>query len=234
MTVSLVLLPGLDGTADLFRPLLRELPDEVEPFVLRYPALEVLDYSALTQLVLSSLPTARPFVLLGESFSGPVAVLAAAARPKGLLGVILCASFVSPPRPWARYALPLAPLLPLHAAAQIVGPPLLMGRFTDARLEEAMLAALDQVPDRVLRARLAAAANVDVTSELRSLDIPTLYLQATEDAVVPSAAAEAFSRVARRSSVAVVVGPHFLLQCVPSEAAKPIVHFIEQVRRKTP
>jgi pimeloyl-ACP methyl ester carboxylesterase len=71
------------------------------------------------------------------------------------------------------------------------------------------------------------------TDVLRSLDIPTLYLRATEDAVVPSGAAEAFSRVARRGSVAVVVGPHSLLQCVPSEAAKAIVHFIEQVQRKT-
>jgi len=105
-----------------------------------------------------------------------------------------------------------------------------MGRFTDARLKEAMLAALAQVPSSVLRARLVAAANVDVTSQLRSLDVPTLYLQASEDAVVPSTAAEAFSRVARRSSVAVVGGPHFLLQCVPSEAAKPIVRFIEQVQ----
>ncbi len=234
MTVSLVLLPGFDGTGELFRPLLGELPHEVEPIVLHYPTREVLDYSALTQLVLRSLPTERPFVLLGESFSGPVAVLAAAAQPKGLLGVILCTSFVSPPRPRARDALPLAPLLPLHTAARIASSYLLMGRFTDARLKEAMLAALDQVPSRVLRGRLAAAATVDVTSQLCSLDIPTLYLQATEDAVVPSAAAAAFSRLARRSSVAVVVGPHFLLQCAPSEAAKAIVHFIEQVQRKTP
>jgi pimeloyl-ACP methyl ester carboxylesterase len=229
MTVSLVLLPGLDGTGSLFRPLLRELPDEVEPIVLSYPAREVLDYSALTQLALRSLPTGRPFVLLGESFSGPVAVLAAATQPKGLLGVILCASFVSAPRPWAKIALPLAPLLPLHATARMAGSYVLMGRFTNSEVAELMLAALAQVPGRVLRARLAAAANVDVTVQLRSLDVPTLYLQASEDAVVPSEAAEVFSQVARRSSVEVVVGPHFLLQCVPSAAAKSIVCFIERV-----
>src|SRR4051812_32963307 len=119
MTVSLVLLPGLDGTGSLFQSLLRELPADVEPIVLSYPARDVLDYSALTQLVLRSLPTARPFVLLGESFSGPVAVLTAAAQPKGLLGVILCASFVSAPRPLAKHVLPLAPLLPLHAIARM-------------------------------------------------------------------------------------------------------------------
>src|SRR5262245_23390841 len=126
MTVSLVLLPGLDGTGNLFRPLLQKLPAEVEPIVLSYPAREFLDYSALAQLALRSLPTDRPVVLLGESFSGPVAVLAAAAQPKGLLGVILCASFVIAPRPWAKFALPLASLLPLHASARMAGSHVLM------------------------------------------------------------------------------------------------------------
>jgi pimeloyl-[acyl-carrier protein] methyl ester esterase len=230
MTVSLVLLPGLDGTGDLFQPLVQQLPDDVQSTVVRYPAREALDYSALTQLVLRSLPTGKPFVLLGESFSGPVAILAAAAKPKGLLGVILCASFVSPPRPWARYALPLAPLLPLHAAARMAGSYMLMGRFADSKVKKLMLEALAQVPGTVLRARLVAAANVDVTTQLRSLDVPTFYLRASEDAVVPSGALEVFSRVAPRSSVAVVVGPHFLLQCVPSEAAKAIVGFVERVQ----
>jgi hypothetical protein len=91
-----------------------------------------------------------------------------------------------------------------------------------------MVAALAQVPGSVLRARLAAAANVDVTVQLGSLDVPSLYLRASEDAVVPSAAAEVFSQVARRGNVEVVGGPHFLLQCVPSDAAKSIVRFIEQ------
>jgi pimeloyl-ACP methyl ester carboxylesterase len=230
MTVSLVLLPGLDGTGEGFRPLLRKLPAEVEPIVLRYPAQKILDYPALKELTLRSLPTSKPFVLLGESFSGPVAVLAAAAEPKGLLGVILCASFVSAPRPWVKFALPLVSLLPLQAAARMAGSYVLMGRFTDSEVAELMRAALAQVPGRVLRARLAAAANVDVTVQLGSVDVPSLYLQASEDAVVPSEAAEVFSQVARRSSVDVIVGPHFLLQCVPSDAARSIVRFIERLQ----
>jgi pimeloyl-ACP methyl ester carboxylesterase len=230
MTVSLVLLPGLDGTGNLFRPLLQQLPAEVEPMVLSYPAGEFLDYSALAQFALRSLPTGQPFVLLGESFSGPVAVLAAAARPKGLLGVILCASFVTAPRPWVKFALPLASLLPLRAGARVVGSRVLMGRFTDSEVTEAMLAALAQVSDKVLRARLAAAVNVNVTVQLGSLNVPSLYLQASEDAVAPSKAAVVFSQVAPRSSVEVVVGPHFLLQCVPSDAATSIVRFIKRLQ----
>jgi pimeloyl-[acyl-carrier protein] methyl ester esterase len=149
MTVSLVLLPGLDGTGDLFQPLLRELPDELEPIVVSYPVHKFLDYSALRDLALQHVPAGRPFVLLGESFSGPVAVLAAAARPEGLLGVILCASFVSAPRPRAKFALPLLRLLSLHLAARTLGRYMVMGRFKAAGVADSMLAALANVPEKV-------------------------------------------------------------------------------------
>ena len=94
---SLVLLPGLDGTGLLFGPLLAALPSEVAPIVVSYPGDSPLAYSELLPLVLAALPTDRPFVLLGESFSGPLAVMAAAARPAGLVGVVLCASFIRNP-----------------------------------------------------------------------------------------------------------------------------------------
>ena len=45
MTVSLVLLPGLDGTGELFQPLLRALPNELQPIVLSYPNRDQLDRS---------------------------------------------------------------------------------------------------------------------------------------------------------------------------------------------
>jgi pimeloyl-ACP methyl ester carboxylesterase len=229
MTVSLVLLPGLDGTGSLFEPLLKELPDELEPIVVSYPAQKFLEYAALRDLALRHVPAGRPFVLLGESFSGPVAVLAAALRPEGLLGVVLCASFVSAPRPWAKFALPLLQLLPIHVAARMVGRYMLMGRFKAAGVFDSMLAALSSVPEKVLRARLAAAANIDVSAELGAIAVPSLYLQASEDLVVPKAAAEAFLRAAARGNVAVVTGPHFLLQCVPSDAAECVVRFIERL-----
>jgi pimeloyl-ACP methyl ester carboxylesterase len=231
MTVSLVLLPGLDGTGSLFRPLLSVLPDEIEPIVVSYPAQRFLDYSALRDLALQHVPVGRPFVLLGESFSGPVAVLAAAARPNGLIGVILCASFVSTPRPWAKLGLPLLQLVSIHVAAQTVGRYLVLGRFNAAGVVDSMLAALASVPNKVLRARLTAAANVDVSAELGAIDVPSLYLQASEDLVVPKEAAEAFSRASTRGNVEVVTGPHFLLQCMPSDAAKSIVRFVERVPR---
>lgn len=223
MTVALVLLPGLDGTGELFQPLLEQLPEAIEPIAVRYPSNEPLGYHALCDLVLQKIPSGCPFVLLGESFSGPVAILVASRRPAGLLGLILCASYVSAARRWpalfARFA-------PVHFGARLFGPQALMGRLKSRELRIQMQDALSQVPACVLRARLRAAARVDVTAELAALDIPTLYLRPSEDTVVPYSAAELYARTAGRGKVEVIAGPHFLLQCVPSAAARSIEQFV--------
>src|SRR5580700_4256654 len=111
--ISLVLLPGLDGSGVMFRPLLGELAPRIRPIVVTYPRDKMLGYEELLPLVLEKIRGLSSFIFLGESFSGPAALMAAAAHPPGLRGVILCASFVRNPvwlRPnWLRYfASPLA------------------------------------------------------------------------------------------------------------------------------
>lgn len=98
-TVTLILLPGMDGSGLLFAPFVRALPAWVHPVVVAYPADRPLDYAGHLEIVRASLPAAGPFVLLGESFSGPLALMAAAVKPKGLCGVVLCASFICSPLP---------------------------------------------------------------------------------------------------------------------------------------
>src|SRR4051812_43266913 len=95
--LTVVLLPGLDGTGTLFGPVLDHLPPDLRPLVVTYPTEEPLGYEQLLAHVLERLPTSAPFVLLGESFSGPLALMASSRSPVGLRGVILCASFVRNP-----------------------------------------------------------------------------------------------------------------------------------------
>lgn len=95
--LTLVLLPGLDGSGVLFRPLIGHLSSQFRPIVVAYPPDQAIGYDELLPLVLQALPTSAPFAILGESFSGPLALMAAAHSPKGLQAVILCASFVRNP-----------------------------------------------------------------------------------------------------------------------------------------
>ncbi len=78
--MTLVLLPGLDGTGLLFGPIVDKLAAGIEPLIVRYPCDVLLGYRELLPLVEEQLP-AGPFVLLGESFSGPLTVMVAGSVP---------------------------------------------------------------------------------------------------------------------------------------------------------
>ena len=77
---ALVLLPGMDGTGDLFAPLLSALPPALRTIVVRYPCDRPLAMPNWRR-TRARAPQDQPFVLLGESFSGPIAAAIAARRP---------------------------------------------------------------------------------------------------------------------------------------------------------
>src|SRR4051812_12200514 len=73
---QLVLLPGLDGSGRLFQPLLAELPKWIEPVVVAYPP-ERARFDDLVPIARERLPHSGAFASLGESFSGPLALMLA-------------------------------------------------------------------------------------------------------------------------------------------------------------
>src|SRR5688572_4533538 len=97
---ALFLLPGLDGTATLhsaFAAAVSHAFDSVT--VVSYPTDQALGYSALESLARAALPPVAPFVLLGESFSGPIALSIAADPPPNLVGLVLSTTFARSPVP---------------------------------------------------------------------------------------------------------------------------------------
>lgn len=98
--MRLVLLPGLDGTGRLFEPLLRALPRNVHASVIGYPASPShgQNYEVLTEFAGERLGEG-PLLLVGESFSGPIAVELAARHPEKVRGLVLAVSFLTPPVP---------------------------------------------------------------------------------------------------------------------------------------
>src|SRR5262245_48931485 len=84
----------MDGTARLFERFVRAAPADVSATSIALPPDRVLSYDELADLVRGALPPGE-LVLLGESFSGPLALrLAALVQPAA---TILCASFVRAP-----------------------------------------------------------------------------------------------------------------------------------------
>jgi len=229
MAPALVLLPGMDGTGDLFRPLLEALEGSLSSIVVSYPSTEPLGYAELEVLVRKSLPTDRPYVILGESFSGPLAVTLAAARPGGLVGVILCATFVSSPRPWLRPLEPLLNVLPVRTILRVVGARRIFGGSGTPELRKLFLEAAHKVSTAVWRKRIREAMGVDVSRLLDLLGVPVMYIQATRDALLPRAVVERFSRAAPRAKVISIEAPHGVLQCAPRAAARVVADFVRGV-----
>jgi pimeloyl-ACP methyl ester carboxylesterase len=227
MAPTVVLLPGMDGTGDLFAPLVATL-NPVPAVAVRYPD-QPLDYAAHEAVARAALPDDRPFLLLGESFSGPIAVSIAAGAPPGLRGIILCCSFVSSPHPILRLIRPLLGLVPPQRVPEAIAARVLMGRFGSPELRRMHALALRSVSPRALTARLVAIATVDVRSELRHVKVPALYLRATEDRLVPRSSAKLFTRLVPGARVVDIEGPHFLLQSRPAEAAQAIREFASHV-----
>jgi pimeloyl-[acyl-carrier protein] methyl ester esterase len=221
---TLVLLPGMDGTGELFSPLITALGPSISTIVVSYPTTECFTYAELVTLVGSRLPQ-EPFVLLGESFSGPVAISLAAANPPGLRGVVLSCSFASSPRPLVALAAPLLSL-PLPVPPSWALAPALLGAASTRELRSALVAALDKVGRRVLRHRLSEAMRADVRSSLAKVRVPVLYLQASSDLVVPKACASQVQAALPSARVQPVRGPHLLLQANPTESAKAIREFL--------
>jgi pimeloyl-ACP methyl ester carboxylesterase len=227
MNCALVLLPGMDGTGELFAPLIEALHGDVQTIIVRYPD-RPLDYVEHTEFARERLPQDRPYVVLGESFSGPVAVALAASAPAGMSGYVLGASFVRTPRTVLRVLRPLLGVLPARGVPSAIAAHFLMGRFATESLRRAHVTTLRSVSSRALTARLQAIAAIDVRDDLSRVRMPGLYLRATEDRLVPRAASIEFQRLAPDGRVVDIEGPHFLLQINPGAAARALRSFLVQ------
>ena len=225
MTVLLVL-PGLDGTATLhaaFIDAVRAAFDRVT--VISYPPDQLLDYTELEVLVRTKLPTAERFVLLGESFSGPIALSIAACPPSNLAGVVLSTTFAESPNAQ------LSPFSSLTRFAPVRSLPLpllswvLLGRWATPQLEAELQSALQAVRPAVLRLRAGSALRANALTHCRSISVPTLYLQATHDRLLPRRAGNKIVSAISHCAAANIAGPHLLLQAVPQACASEVSHF---------
>lgn len=221
----------MDGSGAMFAGFIAALGAGITPQVLSYPADQILSYEGLTEFARTRLPTDRPFVLLGESFSGPVAIALAAERPPGLVGLILSCTFARNPVPLFQYCAPLIPFVPVSSRLSGLAVPFLLGRHATPALRTALRAALDQLQPAVLRARMRAVLAVDYAAQMRSIAVPVLYLQASQDRVVSVASARHIAMLLRSVKQVVVPGPHLLLQAVPEQTAMLVREFLAQPGR---
>lgn len=222
-----ILLPGLDGSGRLFAPLLAAGPRAFAPEPLSFPPDRALGYDGLAELVRPRLPRRR-FVLLAESFSGPLAVRLAAERPKGLAALVLAATFLHRP---------LDPLLhPVRGVvgARLFGLPMpapvvrhfLAGPDAPDGIVAEVQRAVAAVSPEVLAHRAAEALRVDARGDLAGVEVPILFLAPTRDRLIRRDAHEDVLAVRPDAELAPLEAPHMILQRCPQASLARIEEFL--------
>lgn len=227
--IALVLLPGLDGTGVLFSDFIAKLPSDLDPIVVRYPTDKPLGYAQLEEIARASIPKSSPFVLLGESFSGPLAISIAASKPPGLIGLVLSCTFARYPRNLFRRGHWLAPYLPVAGMGVIAARRLVSPARVDPSVAEKLNSAREMVAKSVFRARIGELLRVDATPRLSDINVPILDLRAVKDGIVPNRAGDEIRKRGRKVRAVDIEGAHFLLQAKPLQAAEVIHKFVSDI-----
>lgn len=226
--MTLVLLPGLDGTEVLLQPLLAALPPSIRPLVVTYPTSGDNSYEALLALARQAIAELDDCVVLGWSFAGPLALMLAQAEPHKVRGVILAASFVRSPRPLLSrldFALSSPPVWAWRAARRL---PLWLFKPKGHALRHAKSETWRRVPAKVVAARLRAINSVDATALLRTCRQPVLYIASSRDGIVPSHNAHDVMQLLPSARFVTIAGPHLALFTNPQAAARAIGEFSHQ------
>lgn len=221
----------MDGTGRLYSRLVQALPEDWRTIVLDYPADAIVGYEELLQRVSSIAWERRPFLLVAESYSTPLAISFAATHPEHLKGVVLCAGFASSPLVgWRKLVARLiSPVLFCLSLSDWALRWFLIGEAAEPALMEEVRDAIASVQPSVLAARLRDILDCDACEDLREIDVPMLYLQAAHDQLVRDTNLAMMRRYREDLIVQRIDGPHLLFQREPEQAARAIETFVRNL-----
>jgi pimeloyl-ACP methyl ester carboxylesterase len=226
----LLLLPGLEGSGDLFDGLLEEFAGRFETVVARYPA-SCATYDDVAAIVRLLIPGSRPFVVVAESFSTPLAMEIAAASHDEIDGLVLCNGFAANPLNVFESMMTAAsaPWFSRFPLTSVAARMFLVGHDASDGLVDTVRNAVAPVPPDTLRARLNAVLGCDARAALARIRVPVLYLHATHDRLIGDAGLNEIRRIKPDVTVQHIDGPHLLLQKEPRQCAEFIAQFIAQI-----
>lgn len=220
--MNIVMLPGLDGTGKFFFEIEKLLASQHSIRIMQYPV-HMFRYEDLRSWVEDRLPEGD-FIIVAESFSGPLAVMLAARKPAGLKGVVFVATFTRTPVRLPAWLTVAIRVLPVGSRSFTwLVQPLVMGRWASREFTQRFGAEMKRIPAATISGRLREILKVDVRATLRLLSVPFIYLRASNDRLVPPRMSVDF--MIAPDTVQTIEGPHFLLQANAPQAARHIAEF---------
>jgi pimeloyl-[acyl-carrier protein] methyl ester esterase len=224
----LVLLPGLDGSGRMFADFLTALPNTLTATVVEYPTGKFLPYSELLQLVRAAVPKTKPFVLLAESYSTPIALKYAATKPSNLAAVIMCAGFVqNPVASWSQLVKMIArPWIFTLRPPRSVLEYFLIGQNAPTALIQRFRQTLQLVHPEVLSARVREVLDCDARNDLTQTTVPIMYIRGLRDKLLSASCYRQILQIRPDIVFATVEAPHMILQREPQRVANLVTAFM--------
>ena len=188
----LIYVPGLDGTGLLFYRQIRVLMHRFRVITYRLRD-DAQDMPALVCDLLGHLdeavPDRTPVVMVGESFGGALAMTFAIAHPDRVARLVILNSFTRiSPRGKLHVALAVMALVPWRTMQWVRGltASRLHSAHTHAEEIKRFLMLTRGTTREGYRNRLRILTRYDIRPQLARLSVPTLYLAADEDHLIPS------------------------------------------------
>lgn len=220
----------MDGTGNLFSPLLRALSN-FDCELIRLPETGAQDYASITRYVKEKLPE-EDFIIVAESFSGPIAAALAKEGIDSLKGVIFVATFLSAP---SRILLAIAQILPLKLLSNLpfakhFHKALFIGAGASNELMHLFISTVRSLPSVLIKARLSSMHSLAFSAD--KIELPVGYIQAASDKLVSADKFIEFDNYFNNIHIRKIEGPHFILQANPKECAVAITELVNLLTRQ--
>jgi pimeloyl-ACP methyl ester carboxylesterase len=226
----LVALPGMDGTGRLLRSFAEAIGDRLDTELVGYPP-ESFSYKTLSARVEKLLEVEREdYVLLAESFSGPIALSIAQRPPAGLRGLVLVVTFAAPPD---TLLLELTKLLPTELILSANVPcwmacSLMLNDDAPEVARQSFCEVIREVSPGAVSRRLREVRKLEPPTE--RVHLPVLYIQSTDDRILPASAVEGVRRLVPSLEVFRLPGGHLVLSESPQRCADRVVEFVSTLK----
>lgn len=217
---TLLMLPGLDGSGILFKPLIDLLPLTIRTKIAVIPTILLSGHKQIAKQILADLPDGK-YVILAESFSGRTAYELCRMAPDKFSYVVFIASFVNRPSHLLRFALllPITRIVKSKLIMQLMAKCLFGSNNTKALLS-ALNQAISTLPNACINNRLSILNRLKQPS-IR-LDVPCFIVTAKQDLLLNRTAQSSIKKVFNHHAEQQLEGPHFLLQTRARHCAKII------------
>ena len=213
MKTDVVLLPGLHGSTALYDAFVALAPPWARCLPVPLPTLGEQTFDGIAATLEAELRRLEGFVLLAESFSGPIAVRLLARLGERIALLALC-------NPLVEMSLTLPAGLAASAASWVGMPAAAAAAILadgDRALGKAALDGIRALPKGVLEARLASAFAAQSEEMAPLLAPPLLAILGTRDRLVSPDWTRALLADMPFATVVELDAPHLVVQTKPAE-----------------